>query len=410
MLIGRRYRLKLDTEQAAYAERVANICRAVWNVGLEQRRAAAELNRHMTDERMRWPTYASQCRELAEAKRTEGWLSEAPSHCLQQTLRDLDRACRQHGVWRVHWRSKRWWRGSFRFPDPTQIGEPIRLNRRWGELRLPKLGRVRFRWSRALGGTIRNATVLQEGDQWFVSLCVDEGRRETMPNGLPPVGIDRGVVIAVATSDGQCLSFAGVRGGEQQRMKRLQQQLARQQKGSHRRRATRRAIGRVLERVRHRRMDFAQQTAHQLTTDHGLVVIEDLRVQAMTRSARGSVEQPGRNVAQKAGLNRAILDKVWGSLRRALEWQGNKNGCAVMGVAAAYTSQTCSACGYTAAESRESQADFRCVSCGYKDNADVNAAKNILAAGLAVTGRGDLGVARSVKRQPPEQVLAGAAA
>jgi putative transposase len=104
------------------------------------------------------------------------------------------------------------------------------------------------------------------------------------------------------------------------------------------------------------------------------------------------------------------VSRVWGSLRLAVEWHGRKNGCAVEGVAAAYTSQTCSACGHTAAESRENQGDFRCVSCGYQDNADVNAAKNILAAGLAVTRRGDLGIARSAKRQPPESGVARAAA
>jgi putative transposase len=112
MLLGRRYRLNLSTEQVAYAERVGSICRAVWNAALEQRQAAAQLNRQRTEDRALWPNYAIQCRELAEAKGTER-LSEAPSHCLQQTLRDLDNACRQHGVWRVHWRSKRRWESSF---------------------------------------------------------------------------------------------------------------------------------------------------------------------------------------------------------------------------------------------------------------------------------------------------------
>src|SRR4051812_43704446 len=101
MLVGRRYRLYLEPEQTAYAERVAGACRVVWNAALEQRQAAAKQPHPQR------PTYASQCRELAEAKATESWLAEAPSHCLQQTLRDLDRACRQHGVWRVRWRSKR---------------------------------------------------------------------------------------------------------------------------------------------------------------------------------------------------------------------------------------------------------------------------------------------------------------
>ena len=403
MLVGRRYRLELSPEQAAYAERVAGSCRAVWNAGLEQRRAAAQ------QRSSRRPTYASQCRELAEAKASEPWLAEAPSHCLQQTLRDLDRACRQHGVWRVHWRSKRRSVPSFRFPDAGQIGRPRRLNRRWGEVRLPKLGLVRFRWSRPIGGTIRHATVLRDGQHWSVAFCVEDGRAEPAPNGLPPIGIDRGVAVPVATSDGQCLGLEAIRPGEASRLRRLQQRLARQTQGSSRRRRTVRAIGRLQRRVRNRRADFAHQTAHRLTTAHGLVVVEDLRVRAMTASARGTREQPGTNVRQKAGLNRSILDRAWGQLRTVLEWHGRKHGCQVVAVPAAYTSQTCSACGYLAADNRESQAVFCCRACGVVEHADINAARVILAAGLAVTARGDLGGARSMKREPPDREVARAA-
>jgi IS605 OrfB family transposase len=166
----------------------------------------------------------------------------------------------------------------------------------------------------------------------------------------------------------------------------------------------------LYQRTRRRRDDFCHQTAHWLTTRHGLIVIEDLRVPNMTASAHGTVEQPGRNVRQKAGLNRSILDKSWGRLRSALDWHGRKNGCAVVAVPAAYTSQTCSACGHCAAESRESQADFVCIACGYRANADVNAARNILAAGLAASGRGGLAVGPPMKRQPPERDMAYATA
>jgi putative transposase len=400
-LAARRYRLHLTAEQAIYADRVAGICRAVWNAALEQRRIAAELNRMRTHERQSWPTFPGQCADLTMAKRAETWLAEAPANPLQQTLRDLDRACLCHGLWRVRFRSKRRSPPSFRFSDPRRIGEPVRLSRRWGSIKLPRLGVVRFRWTRPVGGTIHNVTVRRTGDRWFICFCVDDGRGPAVPNALPPVGIDRGVAIAVATSDGDCWLFKGTRLSEHRRLRRLQQCLARQNKSSRRRQLTVRAIGRLFERGRNRRTDFAHQTAHRLTTTHGLVVMERLQVQSMTRTARGILVQPGRNVAQKAGLNRAILDKAWGKLQPALNWHGKKNGCAIVGVTAAYTSQTCSACGHIAPESRETQAKFRCVICGYHDNADLNAARNILAAGLAVTGRGDLGIARSAKRQPP---------
>jgi IS605 OrfB family transposase len=409
MLTGRRYRLALTAEQTAYAERVAAACRAVWNAALEQRQAAAQLNRGRTDDHRRYPSYASQCQELATAKATEPWLAEAPAHCLQQTLRDLDSACRHHGVWRVHWRSKRRWAPSFRFPDRKNIGHVRRLGRRAAEVRLPKLGLVHFRWSRRIGGTIRNATVQCDGQHWYVSFCIDDGIIETPPNGLPPVGVDRGVAVPVATSDGQCFGFVGFRSTEERRLKRLQRRLARQRKGSSRRKRTVAAIGQLHQRARRRRDDFCHQTGHRLTTSYGLIVLEELPVQGMTASARGTVLQPGSHVRQKAALNRAILDKSWSRLRLTLAWHGRKNGCAVVGVPAAYTSQTCSACRHIAAESRESQADFLCIACGYEANADLNAAKVILAAGLAVTARGALAVGRATKREPPERKAAHAA-
>ncbi|WP_240979543.1 hypothetical protein [Streptomyces sp. HNM0574] len=120
-------------------EEFGNICRAVWNTGLDQRRQY----------RLRgaWMNYVPQAAELADAKREHSWLRAAPSHVLQQTLRDLDRACRDHGTFKVRWRSKNRWAPSFRFPAGNLIAVE-RLGRKWGRVKLPKLGWVRFRWSR----------------------------------------------------------------------------------------------------------------------------------------------------------------------------------------------------------------------------------------------------------------------
>src|SRR5262249_14255781 len=131
--------------------------------------------------------------------------------------------------------------------------------------------------------------------------------------------------------------------------------------------------------------------------------VEDLDVRAMTRSARGSLQQPGRNVAQKAGLNRGILASGWGGLVQRLEQKASGR---VIRVRAAYTSQTCHASGHIAAESRESQALFRCVACGHTGNADVNAAKNIAtAAGRAVAARGGSGLPGPANREPQPVLL-----
>ncbi|MER7009789.1 transposase [Dactylosporangium sp. NPDC000555] len=405
MLTGRRYLLAFTAEQAAYAEQVGAACRAVWNTGLEQRR---EYRR-----RGAFIGYNEQARQMAEAKKDPdcAWLADAPSHTLQQTLRDLDRACREHGTWKVRWRSKTRTAPSFRFPDPNHI-TVRRLNRRWGEVRLPKLGPVRFRWTRAVGGTIRNATVSRDGGRWYISFCVEDGITGVAQSGKPPVGVDRGVAVAVATSNGEMHDRQFATPGETARLKRLQQRLSRSlrvhgwSRRSKRRDAARAQLGRLNARIRARRADFAAQTAVQLVRNHGLVAVEDLRVKNMTASAEGTIEAPGHNVRQKAGLNRAILDKGWGGFLLKLEHAARYHGATVVKVNPAFTSQTCNACEHAARESRESQAVFRCVACGYQAHADVNAAKNILAAGLAVTGRGDLGIGRSVKRQPPNRLAA----
>ncbi|NJP30796.1 RNA-guided endonuclease InsQ/TnpB family protein [Micromonospora thermarum] len=405
MLTGRRYLLAFTEEQAAYAERVGSICRAVWNTALEQRR----------DYRRRGASisYVEQARQVAEAKKDPAcvWLADAPSHTLQQTLRDLDRACRTHGTWKVRWRSKVRNAPSFRFPDPNHI-VVRRLNRRWGEVRLPKFGPVRFRWTRPLGGVIRNATVSRDAGRWHISFCVEDGIASAAPSGKPPIGVDRGVAVAVATSDGELRDRAFATPGEQQRIRRLQQRLARSRqvhghnRRSRRRDAARAQLARLHARIRARRVDFAAQTAVRLVRSHGLVAVEDLPIKRMTASAKGTVERPGRKVAAKAGLNRAILSKGWGEFLLRLEHSARYHGATVVKVNPAYTSQTCHACGHVAPDSRESQAVFRCVACGHQAHADVNAAKNILAAGRAVAGRGDLAVGRSVKRQPPERLTA----
>jgi putative transposase len=373
MLTGRRYLLDLTAEQAAHAETVAGVCRAVWNVGLEQRR---EYRR-----RGAWATYVQQARELAEAKKTESWLTEAPSHCLQQTLRDLDKACRTHGTFRVRWRAARRWAPS-------------------------------FRWTRPLGGVIRNATVSRDGSRWHISFCVDDGLVETLPTGKPAVGVDRGVMAAAVTSDGDFHDAQLVTRGEAERIRRLQQALARsvrahgRNRRSNRREATRRELATLWARIRNRRSDWCAKLAHELCERYDLVVFEDLKIRNMTRSARGTVENPGRNVRQKAGLNRSIAAKSWGRLETATRNRAQYTGASVIKINPAYTSLTCHVCGHCAPGNRESQAVFRCVACGHQDHADVNAAKNIRAAGLAVPGCGDLAVGRSVKRQPPEGTVA----
>ncbi|GAA3754709.1 RNA-guided endonuclease InsQ/TnpB family protein [Salinactinospora qingdaonensis] len=398
MLSGRKYRLALSGQQAKACQEFGDICRAVWNTALDQRRQYVD--RYTRGRSGEFCGYHLQARELAEAKADEVWLAAAPSHTLQQTLKDLDAACRRHGTFSVRWRAKHRWNPSFRFPAGNLIAVE-KLNRTWGRAKLPKLGWVAFRISRPLGGTIRSATVSRKGGHWFVSFLVEDGQLTPESHPGAPVGVDRGVAVAATTSGGQFHDREFATTGEKARYLRLQRKLVRQKKTSANRRKTRAAMGRITTRAVDRRADFCAQTANRLTARHSAVVLEDLNTKGMTASAKGVTDAPSERVRQKAGLNRAILDKGWHRLETALRSAARYTGTTITTVNPAFTSQRCHQCRHTAPESRESQAAFRCTRCGHECHADVNAAKNILsAAGHAVPACGDLAVGRSTKQEP----------
>ncbi len=384
MLAGRRFRVELTAAQERLAQQTADACRAVWNTGLEQRR---EYRR-----RGAWMNYAPQAAELVDAKTEHAWLKEVPGHCLQQTLMDLDGACRRHGTGNVHWRSSRRWVPSFRFPEGSKMAVE-KLNRRKSQVKLPKLGWVKFRASRSLDGeAIRSATLSKEGRHWYVSLLVEDGAVARGVHAAPgtAVGVDRGVVVAVATSAGDLLDQVFSTPAEKRRALRLQRKLSRAAKRSANRNRARQRYAGLRAKEARRRQDFCVKTARQLAEKNAVVVLEKLRGKNMTRRAKPVEDpsNPGRflpnGAAAKSGLNKAILSKGWYRFETALKSVSRYTGTAVVKVPAAFTSQRCSACGHVDPKSRESQAVFRCTHCSRPaEHADVNAAKNILAAGLA---------------------------
>jgi len=158
------------------------------------------------------------------------------------------------------------------------------------------------------------------------------------------------------------------------------------------------AVARLKAREADRRRDWTEKLSTDLARRFDLICVEDLDIRTMTRTARGTVERPGRNVQQKTQLNRGILASGWGRLVDRLE---HKAPGRIQKIPAAFTSQRCSACGHVAAESRQSQTAFRCVACAWTGNADSNAARNIAAAGQVVAARGGLGSPGPVSREPP---------
>jgi transposase len=277
-----------------------------------------------------------------------------------------------------------------------------RLNRKTGSVYVPKVGWVRFRWSRHVPQDVKSFRMKKDrSGRWHVAFAA-------IPEPIPApgtgkvAGVDLGVAVSAAVSTGEMLRCPRLSPGRQRRLRALQRKLARAQRGSRRRALVKAAIARLRARDVDARKDWVEKTSTSLARRFDLIRIEDLRIAAMTRSAKGTVAEPGSNVRQKAGLNREILASGWGLLVRRLE---QKAPCRVEKINPVYTSQRCSACGHVDGKSRESQAVFRCTACRFACNADVNAAKNIaITAGHAVTAREDPASAGSLTREPHPSV------
>jgi putative transposase len=385
-----RFRLLPSPEQAAVLAEHCRHARFVWNLAVEQQQ-------HWQPGR-RAPGYNEQCAQLTGARAEYDWLAAGSQTVQQQALRDFAQAMRNffNGTHR-----RPAWRKAGKHEGFRQVGfKPRhlkRLSRRYGQVWVPKVGWVRFRWTRSIPDAMKSYRVtLDRSGRWHIAFAA-------IPESVPGpddgsvVGVDRGVAVSVALSTGELLCVPGLRAGETKRLRRLQQRLARARRGSHRRARTRLAIARLRARETDRRRDWVEKTTADVARRFDTIRVEDLNVPAMTRSARGSRECPGTSVAQKRGLNREISRQGWGLLVARLKFKALGR---LEFVPAAYTSQRCSACGHVAPENRKSQAVFQCVACGAGPcNADVNAARNI-AAGRAVTARGDLGASRSANREP----------
>jgi len=270
------------------------------------------------------------------------------------------------------------------------------VSRKVGQVWVPKAGWVRFRWSRAVPpGTKSFRVTMDRAGRWHVAFAAIP-EPIPAPGNSQAVGIDRGVAVSAALSTGDLLHAPGLTVREGRRLRRLQRKLARAKRGSKGRGRVKHAIARLRARETDRRKDWAEKASTGIARRFDVIRVENLQITNMTRSAKGTRGDPGRNVRQKAALNQGILRSGWGLLVRRLE---DKAPGRVEKINPAFTSQRCSACGQVDPKSRESQAVFRCTACGFAGHTDVNAAINI-AAGHAVTARGGDGVARPVNREP----------
>ena len=393
-----RYRLETTPEQENLLARAVGCVRFVWNraLALQQSYLAQRCGRF---------SYGDMARCLTTWRQSEafGFLAESPSQPQQQTLKHLDRALKdafdKKSSKRFPVFKKKGHHDSLRYPDPEQIRIDLKPQDDDGrsvlpKIFLPRIGWVKFRKSRLIGGEIRNVTVSRAGGHWYVAIQIEKEIADPVHPAPTAVGGDRGVANLLTLSDGTVFLPVTAYRHRQKQLAKEQKTLARKVKFSANWKQQKATITRLHQKIAEIRKTVLHQVSTIISQNHAVVVLEDLKVRNMTASARGTVAHPGRNLRPKAGLNKAILDQGWGLFKQMLGYKLQWAGGMLLLVDPAYTSQGCAVCGVVHARNRVTQAEFACQRCGHRDQADVNAAQNILARGLLSTA-GHVGVACS---------------
>ena len=389
------YELMPNAETQRQLRRFAGSCRFVYNQALALQKANHEAGKkHLS--------YVTMAAWLPQWKREVGqeWLKDTPSQALQHALKHLDKAYQNCFAKRADYpRFKRKGSGdSFRYPDPKQI-KLDQANRR---IFLPKLGWIRYRNSREVWGELRNVTVSRNGGKWLVSI---QTRREVELPATPvttAIGIDLGIARFATLSDGSYIAPLNSFKRKAAKLAKYQRRMAHKQKFSNNWKKAKAKVQKIHTQIANARGDFLHKATTTISQNHALVFVEDLQVRNMSRSAAGTAEHHGKNVAQKSSLNKAILDQGWGEFQRQLDYKTAWNGGMLIAVPAHHTSQTCPCCGHVSKDNRQTQARFACVECGYENHADVVGAINVLERGHRLLACEEGALSASMKQEPTE--------
>lgn len=407
-----RYRLILKKDQAKSFCQYAGNCRYIYNWALSLKdKAYKERQENLREFDI------SRLLTLHKKEGGKEWLLNSPSQTLQQTIKDLHTAYTNFFKKRAsfpQYKKKGKSTDSFRFPDPSGF-KFEKLNKNKASLTLPKVGEVKLNYSREIQGEILNATVAREGKHWYISLCCKKNLNY-IPLRTSEIGIDRGITHTLSTSQGEFFdlpvqkikSLEKRKGVLQTRMTRGRK-VEKREKWSESRLKKQEKIKKLDLKIKRIRYDWMHKTSTTLAKSHSLIVLEDLQIQNMTKSAKGTTENPGKQVVQKRGLNRSILRQGWGIFETQLNYKMEWIDSLCLKVDPKFTSQDCSVCSYRSKGNRESQSLFHCKSCGYSENADINASRNILNSIKSPSGGGVesvelLPIGKTVKQKPLELV------
>lgn len=368
-------------EQAAQLGRTFGCVRLVWNKTLAERHTAYHQRGENT-------SYKQTDQALTQWKRGEdlAFLSEVSSVPLQQTLRHQHTAFTNFFAGRARYprlksrdgrQSAHYTRSAFRMCDGqlflAKQRTPLRLAWSFDEVDIHTLNPTMVVVSREPDG------------RWYVAFSVDTNDPAPAPETGAEVGIDLGVKDFATLSTGEKIANPRHLDRKAKNLARYQRRMARKVKGSNNRRKARRKVAAAHRKVRHARNDFLHKTSTRMVRNHDVIAIEDLNVLGMTRSASGTIDTPGKQVAHKRGLNRSVADAALGEFRRQLEYKAERAGRVVVVIDRWYpSSKTCSSCGHLLAKLSLGTRFWTCPTCRTRHDRDINAAKNIMAAGRAV--------------------------
>lgn len=378
VIVFRTHKLRAypSAEQQSRMLRWSDSLRWLWNNAHAERVAKYEFG-------YKSPHAFDQINGLKALRKSLLWLKDVPYNVSSRRLIELDYAWQMFlsGITRGmpgFKRSKTSEDISIVEPNSSQFS--FGGKNRNGFVDFPKLGRVRIVLHKQISGKAKNCSLIREGREWYVCV-VCEISVDDCPGSKPRsvVGIDRGAVNVVADSNGRIVPSPKP---ELNKIRVLCRSVSRSVVGSKNRIKKIDKLRKLRLKIQRRKSHLLHCESKQYAENQSIVVVEDLKIQNMVRSAKGSVEIPGTRVSQKSGLNRSILSSGIGRFLYCLRYKSQVTGCKIIEVHAAYSSQECSACGHTAKENRRSQSDFSCISCGHHEHADVNAAKVILSRGM----------------------------
>ena len=311
------------------------------------------------------------------------WIKAVPSQSLQDVIQRLEKAYQSFfsGGGFPKWAKK----GKY---NSITIKSINRDKCEKGRFVLPKLGEVKTFYSREIPkeAILKRATIIKEFDGFYISIMFSVASTPPSPlsgDSQVKVGIDWGVRHFLTTSDGEHIANPGLFKAYQKQVRIEQRSLARKKKGSNNFKKQSQKLAKLQAKVARIRNDFQHKLSTDLIGKYDFIGVEKLNVRNMTTSAKGNIKEPGTNVKAKSGLNRSILDTAPAMFFDKLEYKSKWHGRTFVKVNPKHTSQICSSCGHKDKKSRKTQAQFVCTSCDFEINADVNAAKNILARAIA---------------------------